>query len=105
MVQAAEPNYQNIQINLFEFDTRFKVFPEFIPYDFNHPLRLPGRELFPCLSVSVEGTLTFVGCRSIQGPVQPDNLRPAVLKRRLPDQRWGVLASKSFDSASTPSHL
>ncbi|KAI9822898.1 MAG: hypothetical protein M1832_002923 [Thelocarpon impressellum] len=29
------------QVSLFEFDKRFEVFSEFVPYDFQHPVRLP----------------------------------------------------------------
>lgn len=34
------------QIALLEFDSRFAVFKEFVPYDYTHPLRLPGMVKF-----------------------------------------------------------
>lgn len=39
---------------LLEHDRRFAVFPEFVFYDFAHPIRLPGRFYALCLPQSRE---------------------------------------------------
>ena len=31
-----------LKISLLEYDDRFAVFKEFVPYDFENPMRLPG---------------------------------------------------------------
>ncbi|MCJ1274162.1 hypothetical protein MMC21_001957 [Puttea exsequens] len=38
----ASHHYEVSQVTLLEFDSRFDVFREFIHYDFQYPLRLPG---------------------------------------------------------------
>ncbi|KAI9858664.1 MAG: hypothetical protein M1824_004245 [Vezdaea acicularis] len=40
--ERSTPTATKPQVNLFEYDKRFSVFREFVPYDFEHPLRLPG---------------------------------------------------------------
>lgn len=41
-LKAAGRIPDSIKVRLLEFDTRFDLFPEFIHYDFQHPLGLPS---------------------------------------------------------------
>jgi 16S rRNA G966 N2-methylase RsmD len=41
-LKAAERIPDSIKVRLLEFDKRFDLFPEFIHYDFQYPLRLPS---------------------------------------------------------------
>jgi len=51
VVQASLPaSAPRPRLVLLEYDTRFAVFPEFVPYDFAKPVRLPG--MFHPLSFS-----------------------------------------------------
>lgn len=42
LTMKASGAYEVPRIYLLEFDTRFGMFKEFIPYDFRTPLTLPG---------------------------------------------------------------
>lgn len=41
-VQANLAEEQRPDVYLFEFDSRFAVFKEFVQYDYNQPIKLPG---------------------------------------------------------------
>ena len=41
----ASDEYQASSICLLEFDHRFNVFQEFVHYDYEYPLALPGRSI------------------------------------------------------------
>ena len=43
-LQASIDSSARPQVRLFEFDTRFEVFKDYIPYDFQQPMRLPGMQ-------------------------------------------------------------
>ncbi|OAQ79089.1 n6-adenine methyltransferase domain-containing protein [Purpureocillium lilacinum] len=40
--QRTTPKAERPRLVLLEYDERFRVFPEFVPYDFHRPLDLPG---------------------------------------------------------------
>jgi len=43
--KSVKPEDERPKIYLLEFDKRFEVFPEFMFYDFNNPLKLPRKLL------------------------------------------------------------
>ncbi|RYO74027.1 hypothetical protein DL762_010570 [Monosporascus cannonballus] len=42
LASAAGPSYPKPKMYLLEHDQRFSVFPEFVFYDFQQPIKLPG---------------------------------------------------------------
>ncbi|KAG7136400.1 EEF1A lysine methyltransferase 1 like protein [Verticillium longisporum] len=90
------PEQPKPKIILLEHDDRFRMFPEFIWYDFAHPFKLPGMNnsifhkkllalgLLVWLDANDTRALTL-GSRS-QRSGYPHRLRSAILERRLPNQ-------------------
>ncbi|KAI9653687.1 MAG: hypothetical protein M1831_005715 [Alyxoria varia] len=103
------------EIRLFEFDSRFAVFAEFVRYDFNKPFNLPGTWLFrtpelvskkkkkkkkkkkTCLDAYNSNTN-----REAQRTVRHHSVRSTVLERGLPDENAIRTVSQTIQWLSSP---